>query len=727
MAQSAVSSLLGQLSGLLVDEAKLLGGVRRDVVFIKDEMESMQGFLLDADGSGDAKTSNSNQVMAWRRQVREVAYDSQKCIDLYVQTVGASRPSAGLRGSVCWLPQLLRTMPARHRIAVEIKELKDRAREVGERRRRYGVKAPEGVGAAAGLLQLPQQRQEAEHARRRRAIADATDWINTDAKHVMNWIAPGSGESLLQEKHTTFMEKIPRIEHYTTENLISELIGLTGNRADATSFLKEHALQWAEWVQKDVRFLLKEVLKGMVSSSIEDGANAFKNKFREKLQGLFGDHGAKEEEPAPASAKEKPPAPAASQDDGDHHIISLRWLQGVLQSKSIKIVSGKKEGPRFLAIVTPPVIIKNQEDEAHRHDHRRGTEIARRVYEHYSSQGRPFDFTIWVNAESHSKPTAMLQDILDQVKEQPQNVGGKMINSTTTHTINDQVKEQAQKQQPMPPASSSSHDDVGGKTIGATTTTSTSTTTTIVAEDEVLRQEIKKHLTGKKYLIFLADHLQHDTSWTKILSALPTDSSDDQSSIILTPLVQQGYQYVGWFALSLFFLTKHSRYRVYFYSHLVATKKKAKELLPESKHQDLQGDIDNILTTCRWDSVSTNIFLHALHANPHPSKVGLGRLHLCLNEFSTVSNAINMIRFCYDDLPNHYKVCFMYLSIFPSDSKIRRTSLVRRWAAEGLVVGRDGLAATDEAERSFNELVDRGLLLPADNTENPSGKSFYHP
>nr|CAB3480412.1 unnamed protein product [Digitaria exilis] len=209
MAQSAVSSLLGQLSGLLVDEAKLLGGVRRDVLFIKGEMESMQGFLLDADGSGP-----SNQVMAWRRQVREVAYDSQKCIDLYVQTVGASRPSAGLLGSVGRLPQLFRTMPARHRIAVEIKELKDRAREVGERRRRYGVKAPKGLiggtAISAGPLLLPQQqqRQEAvEQARRRRAIAEATDWINTDAKHVMNWIAPGSGESLLQEeRHTTFME-----------------------------------------------------------------------------------------------------------------------------------------------------------------------------------------------------------------------------------------------------------------------------------------------------------------------------------------------------------------------------------------------------------------------------------------------------------------------------------------------------------------------------------------
>ena len=46
-AQGAVDSLLGRLSSVLLEEAQLLRGVRDDGEFIKDEMESMNGFLLD--------------------------------------------------------------------------------------------------------------------------------------------------------------------------------------------------------------------------------------------------------------------------------------------------------------------------------------------------------------------------------------------------------------------------------------------------------------------------------------------------------------------------------------------------------------------------------------------------------------------------------------------------------------------------------------------------------
>ncbi|KAF7020005.1 unnamed protein product [Triticum aestivum] len=143
-AQGAVDSLLGRLTTLLVDEVQLLGGVRRDVQFIKDEMESMNGFLLHV---AEAAEEDHHQVGAWMKQVAEVAYASQNSVDRYIQSIGAGRREPGLLGYLRRLPKLVWTLPTRHRIANQIRELKIRSCEVGERRMRYDVKMPKLAAA----------------------------------------------------------------------------------------------------------------------------------------------------------------------------------------------------------------------------------------------------------------------------------------------------------------------------------------------------------------------------------------------------------------------------------------------------------------------------------------------------------------------------------------------------------------------------------------------------
>ncbi|RLN35852.1 hypothetical protein C2845_PM03G22860 [Panicum miliaceum] len=105
------------------------------------------------------------------------------------------------------------------------------------------------------------------------------------------------------------------------------------------------------------------------------------------------------------------------------------------------------------------------------------------------------------------------------------------------------------------------------------------------------------------------------------------------------------------------------------------------------------------------------MFLHALYANPRRSKELDGLLH-SLRHSNRVGNARRMIMFCYDDLPSQYQSCLLSVSMFPPHTTVRRTSLVRRWAAENFVTGRDGASAVDEAERCFDALIARGLLHP---------------
>jgi len=180
-AQGAVDSLLGRLSSVLLEEAKLLRGVRGDVEFIKDEMESMNGFLLDMAGVDRP----NHQVQAWAKQVKELAYDSQNCIDRYMQCLDTSSTRGGLLATLRGASRLLSTLLARHHIAMRIRELKARARDQGERRLRYDVAAP---AVAPTTLRATTAPKKEEDDARRRALANATDFLNNDVQEVISWL-----------------------------------------------------------------------------------------------------------------------------------------------------------------------------------------------------------------------------------------------------------------------------------------------------------------------------------------------------------------------------------------------------------------------------------------------------------------------------------------------------------------------------------------------------------
>ncbi|WVZ50063.1 hypothetical protein U9M48_001357 [Paspalum notatum var. saurae] len=153
-AEGAVDSLLGRLTSVLLDEAHLLSGLRGDVEFIRDEMETMNGMLRQLT---EAQHRN-HLVRAWMKQVTGLARDCEGNVELYIHRVGGSPvgadPDAGiiccLLAHLRRLVRLLQTVPVRHQIATRIRELKDRARDVDDRRRRYGITVPDSLPAAGG-------------------------------------------------------------------------------------------------------------------------------------------------------------------------------------------------------------------------------------------------------------------------------------------------------------------------------------------------------------------------------------------------------------------------------------------------------------------------------------------------------------------------------------------------------------------------------------------------
>ncbi|CAL5191835.1 unnamed protein product [Lathyrus oleraceus] len=129
MAEVAVSLVIDQLLPLLREEAKLLRGIHKEFADIKDELESIQAFLKDA----DKRASTTEGVKTWVKQVREAAFRIEDIIDDYLIHVGQQPPHPGC---VFLLHKLKTIIPSRQ-IASEIQDIKLSVRGIKERSERY--------------------------------------------------------------------------------------------------------------------------------------------------------------------------------------------------------------------------------------------------------------------------------------------------------------------------------------------------------------------------------------------------------------------------------------------------------------------------------------------------------------------------------------------------------------------------------------------------------------
>ncbi|XP_021317852.1 uncharacterized protein LOC8070220 [Sorghum bicolor] len=768
-AQSAVDSLLGRLSSVLVEEAQLLRNVHGDMQFIKREMESMNGFLQDATDDGHGGGGVSNQVRAWRRQVHELAFDSQSCVDRYVHTFGASHPAAGagLLASFGRVPELVRTLPTRHRIATEIRELKDRALEVGERRQRYGVVTPvpkvvEASSTAVARRRAAIANQEAEDARKRAALDSARALFDDDerAKELVAWMmgAPpavprgrlrrnqlvtagqlikklftgGGGSNDAYDLMMEVMklvrglsdsdnpenvvegagylrEAMQEVDKQEVKVMASWLLDMLLGRADMpqekdkdragvgqelladvvravhapiekflehTEALANLSFSWSDPIKpiNDLRDAIHDLmdvfiaLRGPILRFL--GISKQEEKEKEKdgdgssssaRSRRHGSAGLAANENLLEMMKNAKEPMEVARAEARYVVARFFWLCHVLYLSKRQ----DKPVPKVIAIVTPPVEETSGGDDGPEEvpEDTHATELARKVYNHPSASNY-FSTKVWVDAKQNPD----LKDMLF-----------------------------------------GDHQDVKPTTDWS---------------EEKLKAEIANCLKGKRFLIVLAD-AEDDNSWQDITSGLP-DHGD--SAVIITPRIRYLAQFHGWYTASWFFLVTgaSSRYNVHFCSNLVGIGKLAAQLVGSDQ---LPADISAILKKCLWDSFATKMFLHALYVNPNRSDGELERLMFGLRYASSVSNARRMVQFCYDDLPRQFQSCLLNLSIFPREDeegkgerimKLKRTSLVRRWAAENFVSGRDGLAAVDEADRCFDALVARGLLDPADI--GPAGK-----
>ncbi|XP_059643733.1 disease resistance protein RPM1-like [Cornus florida] len=134
MAEGAVFFLLDKLATLLQEEVKLFSEVRKEVVYIRAEFESMTAFLRVA----DSMEESDPEIKIWVKQVREVAHDTEDFLDVFMLRLMPRRHDEN-RYLVFFRKTFrsLKSVKVRLQIASEIQSIKSRVRDVADRHHRY--------------------------------------------------------------------------------------------------------------------------------------------------------------------------------------------------------------------------------------------------------------------------------------------------------------------------------------------------------------------------------------------------------------------------------------------------------------------------------------------------------------------------------------------------------------------------------------------------------------
>ncbi|KAF7092916.1 hypothetical protein CFC21_095368 [Triticum aestivum] len=124
MARPMLRAAISKAASAAADEMSLLMGVRKDIWFIKDELAMMQAFLAAAESIKEKDIL----LKVWAEQVRDVSYNIEDCLGEFMVHVASQS-----------LSRKLMKLKDRHRIAIQIRDLKSRVEEVSKRNIRYNL------------------------------------------------------------------------------------------------------------------------------------------------------------------------------------------------------------------------------------------------------------------------------------------------------------------------------------------------------------------------------------------------------------------------------------------------------------------------------------------------------------------------------------------------------------------------------------------------------------
>ncbi|KAF7039423.1 hypothetical protein CFC21_049422 [Triticum aestivum] len=166
LTKSVVEGTLSKVKSAIEEEAGLKVRVQHDLVSITGEFEMMQSFL----NAVDREQVQNNVVRTWVRQLRDLAYDVEDCIEFVIHVDNKS--------STWWrrlLPSCMVAVPPLDEAVSDVKQLKARVEDVSQRNMRYNLisdpgnkpaitqQQPSAISGAAAFDMLLEARDNARN------------------------------------------------------------------------------------------------------------------------------------------------------------------------------------------------------------------------------------------------------------------------------------------------------------------------------------------------------------------------------------------------------------------------------------------------------------------------------------------------------------------------------------------------------------------------------------
>uniref|UniRef100_A0A8R7VFJ2 Disease resistance N-terminal domain-containing protein n=2 Tax=Triticum urartu TaxID=4572 RepID=A0A8R7VFJ2_TRIUA len=127
MAQSAVSTVLGSVGNLAVQETTFLCAVTLEVSLLKDELMRLQAYLRDADSK---RRSGIETVAVLLSQIRTAAYEAQNVIEAADYMEKRNRLKKGFMGAISRYARLPSDLATLRKIGVDIQHVRRKLTDI---------------------------------------------------------------------------------------------------------------------------------------------------------------------------------------------------------------------------------------------------------------------------------------------------------------------------------------------------------------------------------------------------------------------------------------------------------------------------------------------------------------------------------------------------------------------------------------------------------------------